>query len=104
MPTVELHQCFYPAHAMGMNIKDPQVHAMARELAARRGTSVTDAVRQALRAELDRSAAVAPGQEEAARQEALLQLLNRCRQLPWPDGRDSAALQADLYDEAGLPC
>lgn len=89
---------------MGMNIKDPQVHAMARELAARRGTSVTDAVRQALRAELDRAAAMAPGQEEAARQEALLQLLNRCRQLPWPDGRDSAALQADLYDEAGLPC
>ena len=104
MPTVELHQCFYQAHAMGMNIKDPQVHAMARELAARRGTSVTDAVRQALRAELDRAAAMAPGQEEAARQEALLQLLNRCRQLPWPDGRDSAELQADLYDEAGLPC
>ena len=89
---------------MGMNIKDPQVHAMARELAARRGTSVTDAVRQALRAELDRSAAVGPGQKELARQEALLQLLNRCRQLPWPDGRDSTELQADLYDEAGLPC
>ena len=77
---------------------------MARELAARRGTSVTDAVRQALRAELDRSAAMVSGQEEAARQEALLQLLNRCRQLPWPDGRGSAELQADLYDEAGLPC
>ena len=43
---------FYPAGAMGMNIKDPEVHAMARELAARRSTSVTDAVRQALRAEL----------------------------------------------------
>ena len=37
---------------MGMNIKDPVVHAMARELAERRSTSVTDAVRQALRAEL----------------------------------------------------
>ena len=34
---------------MGMNIKDPQVHAMARELAARRGSTVTDAVRRALR-------------------------------------------------------
>lgn len=88
---------------MGMNIKDPQVHAMARELASRRGTSVTDAVRQALRAELDRSAAVAPGQEEVARQEALLQLLDRCRQLPWPDRRCGADLQAELYDEAGLP-
>lgn len=88
---------------MGMNIKDPQVHAMARELASRRGTSVTDAVRQALRAELDRSAAVAPGQEEMARQQALLQLLDRCRQLPWPKGRSGVDLQADLYDEAGLP-
>ena len=29
---------------MGMNIKDPQVHAMARQLAAQRGTTVTDAV------------------------------------------------------------
>ncbi|MEB3305303.1 MAG: type II toxin-antitoxin system VapB family antitoxin [Cyanobacteriota bacterium] len=37
-----------------MNIKDPVVHAMARELAQRRSTSVTDAVRQALRAELER--------------------------------------------------
>lgn len=39
---------------MNMNLKDPQVHAMARELAEHRGTSVTDAVRQGLRAELDR--------------------------------------------------
>ena len=87
---------------MGMNIKDPQVHAMARELAARRGTSVTNAVRQALRAELDRSPGT-PDQEEAARKDALLQLLSRCRQLPWADGRSSAELQADLYDDAGLP-
>jgi ribonuclease VapC len=40
---------------MGRNIKDPEVHAMARELAARRSTTVTDAVQQALRAELERS-------------------------------------------------
>ena len=37
---------------MGMNIKDPELHAMARELAARHGTTVTDAVRRALAAEL----------------------------------------------------
>jgi len=40
-----------------MNIRDAQVHATARELASRRGTSVTDAVGQALAAELQRSAA-----------------------------------------------
>jgi antitoxin VapB len=88
---------------MGMNIKDPQVHAMARELADCRGTSVTDAVRQALRAELDRCRTAVPGQEEEVRREALLQLLRRCNDLPWPDQRSGAELQADLYDDAGLP-
>ncbi|MFI0404061.1 MAG: type II toxin-antitoxin system VapB family antitoxin [Cyanobium sp.] len=39
---------------MGMNIKDPEVHPMARQLAARRGTTVTNAVRLALSAELER--------------------------------------------------
>ncbi len=82
-----IHAECYPCGTMGMNIKDPQVHAMARELAARRGTSVTNAVRQALRAELDRSPGT-PEQEEAARRAA---------------GRSSAELQADLYDDAGLP-
>jgi antitoxin VapB len=57
---------------MGMNIKDPLVHAMARELTEHRGTIVTDAVRQALRAELDRCRTAAPGQQEAARRQALL--------------------------------
>jgi antitoxin VapB len=85
-----------------MNIKDPRVHAMARELAARRRTSVTDAVRQALQAELERCPGM-PRQEEAATKDVLLQLLSRCRQLPWPDGRSSDDLQADLYDDAGLP-
>jgi antitoxin VapB len=88
---------------MGMNIKDPQVHAMARELADHRCTSVTDAVRQALRAELDRCRTTAPGQQEEARRQALLQLLNRCRDLPWPDQRSGDELQAELYDETGLP-
>jgi len=78
-----------------MNIKDPRVLAMARELAARRGTSVTDAVPQALQAELAGCPGT-PGQEEAARKDALLQLLSRCRQLPWPDRRGSDELQAEI--------
>jgi antitoxin VapB len=88
---------------MGMNIKDPLVHAMARELAERRGTSVTDAVRQALRAELDRCLTAAPGQEEVVRRQELLHLLSRCRDLPWPDQRSGEELQAELYDDTGLP-
>ena len=88
---------------MGMNIKDPQVHAMARELAARHGTSVTDAVRQALRAELERTEPGSAEQEISARKEALLELLQRYKRLHWPDPRSSAELQAELYDEDGLP-
>ena len=37
-----------------MNIKDREVHAMPRQPAARRGTTVTNAVRQALSVELER--------------------------------------------------
>ena len=88
---------------MGMNIKDPEVHAMARRLAARRGTSVTDAVRQALRAELERSAEGPEARAVEARREHLLSLLPRFQQLPWPDRRTSDELQNDLYDADGLP-
>ncbi|MFM7674689.1 MAG: type II toxin-antitoxin system VapB family antitoxin [Synechococcus sp.] len=88
-----------------MNIKDPQVHAMARQLAARRGTTVTDAVRQALAAELERSAdrPDTPAQLQKARREELERLLQRFRRLHWPDQRSSEELQAELYDEHGLP-
>lgn len=88
---------------MGMDIKDPAVHAMARKLAAQRGTSVTDAVRQALIAELARSAAGPESRAIDARREELLDLLPRFQQLPWPDGRSSGELQEDLYGGDGLP-
>ena len=90
---------------MSMNIKDPKVHAMARQLAALRGTTVTDAVRQALAAELERSVAEPDrtAQEQQARREALQQLLERYQSLQWADGRSSEELQAALYDENGLP-
>jgi antitoxin VapB len=90
---------------MGMNIKDERVHAMAKELAARRGTTVTDAVRQALIAALERSAnskQAAKSAQEAKKQE-LLNLLQRFKGLQWADGRSSRELQDELYDEDGLP-
>ena len=62
---------------MGMNIKDPQVHAMARELAARRGTSVTEAVRQALGAELTRAKEPGPEDIRSNRLEAIRQMAER---------------------------
>jgi antitoxin VapB len=91
------------APAMAMNIKDPRVHAMARELAARAGISVTEAVRRALAAELERAPAASPVAARAARLEAVHRISAAYRSLTLRDPRSSAELCADLYDEQGLP-
>ncbi|MCP9941977.1 type II toxin-antitoxin system VapB family antitoxin [Cyanobium sp. ATX 6E8] len=88
---------------MGMNIKDPEVHAMARELAARRSTTVTDAVRQALRAELERAGRGPEEQVIRLRKQRVQELLDRFGRLSWPEGVSSKELQDALYDEHGLP-
>jgi antitoxin VapB len=78
-----------------MNIKDPQVRELARQLAARRGTSLTDAVRQALTEALER--------EQASREglaERLLEIGRRSRE---EFGVDMILTDDDLYDEHGLP-
>jgi len=89
--------------AMGMNIKDPEVHAMARQLAARRGTSVTDAVRQALRAALEREPDLVDPLALQAKREAIEHICQRFRDLPLRDGRRPQELCNDLYDAQGLP-
>jgi antitoxin VapB len=94
---------FYLAAAMGMNIKDPEVHAMARELAARRSTTVTDAVRQALRAELERAGRGPEEQVVLLRKQRVRELLDRFGKLSWPEGVTSKELQDALYDDHGLP-
>lgn len=88
---------------MGMNIKDPQVHAMARELASRRGTTLTDAVRQALAGELQRTSQPGAEAERASRLEAIRQIQARFAALPRRNSRSCEELQNDLYDEHGLP-
>ena len=88
---------------MGMNIKDPQVHAMARQLAARRGTTVTDAVRQALAAELERTPDLRGEAAQAARKAEIQALCKRFRERLPGDGRSSKELMDALYDENGLP-
>ena len=76
-----------------MNIKDPEVRRLAVELAERRHTSLTDAVRQALTETLDRERA-----DRAGLAEKLMEI-----------GRSTAAFRHefltddDLYDEDGLP-
>ena len=88
---------------MGMNIKDPAVHAMAKQLAARRGTSVTNAVRQALQADLARTPDLSGGAASSARAQELQELLASCRRLPRLDSISSRDLQDSLYGDDGLP-
>lgn len=80
-----------------MNIKDPEVHRLARELADRRHTSLTDAVGQALTEALAR--------ERAAREDYVERVLAVARRTRAE--MDRLELEPltddDLYDDDGLP-
>jgi len=76
-----------------LNIKDPEVYRLAAELAERRHTSMTDAVRQALEETIakeraHRSAAIDRAMEATAR---------------WRASGDTAVADDEMYDENGLP-
>lgn len=76
-----------------MNIKDPEVHRLAHELARRRGTSATGAVREALREALARDRADRSGVAEK-----LLEIGREASRY-----KDEFLTDDDLYDERGLP-
>jgi antitoxin VapB len=83
---------------MALSIKDPEVDALARELAARTGVSITEAVLVALREQLARERAKALAGIDLA--EALMEIGRRCAALPLLDDRPPDEI---LYDEHGLP-
>ncbi len=76
-----------------MNIKDPKVHELAKELARLRGSSATAAVRGALEEAL--AAERRRGKDLSA---ALARLQRRAAST-----RDEWHSPDDLYDENGLP-
>jgi antitoxin VapB len=78
-----------------MNIKDPEVRELARQLAERRRTSLTDAVRQALSETLDRDRASRAGMAER-----LLETGRRSRE---EFGTAQILTDDALYDDRGLP-
>jgi antitoxin VapB len=83
---------------MGMNIKNEEAHALAREIAELSGLSLTEAVLVALR---EKHAALAehPGTQEA-RTKSLLDYGRRLRRLRSGGSSDTS----NLYDdELGLP-
>lgn len=79
-----------------MNIKDPEVYRMARELATRRRTTATGAVRDALKEALARDDEQRASREGMA--ERLLAIAEEAQAVRSPYLTDE-----DLYDERGLP-
>lgn len=76
-----------------LNIKDPEVYRLAHELARRRDTSMTGAVRDALTEALERTR-LTP-EEKVRRME---EIARSAAAKPGPYLTDD-----DLYDEWGLP-
>jgi antitoxin VapB len=80
-----------------LNIKDPEVYRLAAELARRRGTSMTGAVREALQEAVEASKRSREGMAER-----LLEIGRQTR--AEMDALGITPLtDDDLYDERGLP-
>ena len=82
---------------MGLNIKNEEVHRLAREVAARTGETMTSAIQLALEERLERLTAKASDdrKERAARVRAILDSI--------PHYPGATSNHDDLYDELGLP-
>lgn len=78
-----------------LNIKDPEVYRLAAELARRRGTTMTGAVREALQEAVERSARSREGIADK-----LMEIARRARE---EHGTAHFLTDDDLYDERGLP-
>ena len=79
-----------------LNIKDPEAHRLAKELAEIEGTSLTGAVTNALR-----TALAEHGHRRIARRQALTGLMTSARELRLTPNSDPIG---DLYDsQTGMP-
>jgi antitoxin VapB len=85
---------------MALNIRDPEVHRLAREVAAATGETMTEAVKAALRERLARLRR-ADEAERRRRYEAIMEFGRWFRSLPVADPRSPDEILD--YDENGLP-
>jgi antitoxin VapB len=83
---------------MALSIKHPEADKLARELAARTGESLTEAVLNALRERLQRTRRRSRGPRLS---EQLRQIGERCAALPVLDDRSADGILG--YDQHGLP-
>ena len=82
-----------------LNIKDPEAHAMAAELARRTGQSLTQVVKDALRDRLNREKAHSSDQQRLVQR--VLELAKRASSRPVLDPRSADEILD--YDELGIP-
>lgn len=82
---------------MSLNIKDPEAHRLAKELADETGESMTAAVTEALRERLQR---VKKRRSKTMTVEEMLAIGKRIRSRIKGEVPDHAAF---LYDEKGMP-
>ncbi|HYM09149.1 MAG TPA: type II toxin-antitoxin system VapB family antitoxin [Bryobacterales bacterium] len=87
-----------PKKLTPLNIKDREVHEMARRLARKTGQSMTEVVRQALRERLEREQRRNP---DSLLMEKLLEISDRCARRPVLDPRSDEEIIG--YDERGVP-
>ena len=81
-----------------LNIKDPEVYRLARQVADLTGETLTDAVRYALRERLSRELQARP---DPLWIEKLREISDRCAARPVIDTRSDDELVG--YDEFGIP-
>ena len=81
---------------MSLNIKNPNVEQLAKQLARETGQSITGAIEQALNGELRR---LRLNDDYETRKARIKEILRRSG--PTPPGVTSD--HSDLYDEIGLP-
>lgn len=82
---------------MALNIKDAEADRLARDLAARTGETITEAVVKALRERLKRECAKSP----LSLKDEIMAISRRTAAMPRRTGR--TADEIILYDERGLP-
>jgi antitoxin VapB len=82
-----------------LNIKDPETHELAMELAHRKGTSITEAVRESLRLSVVR--ARHEGRLDSGLVERVMAIGRRAAARPVLDNRTSDEILG--YDEIGIP-
>lgn len=77
---------------MAFHVRDPETDAAVRKLAALRGKGITDTIREAVEAELERE------QKRVPLIERLRDLQDTFRKLPVADPRSQREISDDLWD------